>query len=398
MSDLFYYVPVVLLCLAFALRVPELLRHWRDPLVRSVSVLLPLGAAVFFFAAPPTIVQVNELTGIANFSAPFVFGIVTAGSAALINLTITWRGGPESRRRTATRWCVGVYGAVIAVMLTLFALGDAPDERLRDFDTYYATTAYLWEMIVLYILAHTVATFILACLCWQWSREVTGLLRGGLILIVVGSVLNLGYSACKSLAIAARWAGGNWDAVSTTVAPTVAALASLCQCLGLALPSVGQALQTLWVRWSQYRSLKPLWMVMRAVTPYEPVRIPWWSSLGRRHLRRTCDIRDGLRLFAPYLDGDTGRPRAAHEPGPGVLKPESAAYIAMVIDAFAGLRGADAGLAGGSLATVLEGDADQLVRLSGALPPLPVPPGETPRRSGPSPVPATRAPGGPGAQ
>ncbi|MDX2391186.1 hypothetical protein NJL88_14260 [Streptomyces sp. DK15] len=222
MTNLHYYVLAALLAFAFALRVPGLIRHWRDPFARSVSLLLPLASAVFFFAAPPTISSVNGLTGMANLSAPVVYGIVTALSAALVNLMITWRGGPEEQRRAATRWCVGVYGAVIVALFTLFALGDAPEERLLDFDTHYANAPYIREMIVLYIAGHALSTLTLAVLCWRWAREVPGLLRIGLVLIVAGSFLSLAWDACKLLAVAARWTGHDWDGVSTTVAPTVA--------------------------------------------------------------------------------------------------------------------------------------------------------------------------------
>ncbi|GLX37687.1 hypothetical protein Sros01_37600 [Streptomyces roseochromogenus] len=391
MTTLYFYLLVGVLSVAFALRAPGLVRHWRDPLVRSVSLLLPLGAAVFFFAAPPTISQVNALTGVPNFSVPLVYGIVTAASAALVNLTITWRGGPENRRRAATRWCVGIYGAVIATQFTLFALGDASEERLRDFDTYYATTPYVREMVVLCVLSYGLANLVLARLCWRWSREVPGLLRSGLLLIVTGSVLSLGYVACKLLAIGARWAGQDWDGVSTTVAPTVSSLASLLQCVGLALPSASQGVTSLWNRWSRYRRLRPLWVTMRAVTPYELVRIPWGSSLGKRQLRRTCDIRDGLRLIAPRLGrraGEEEQPEAL----PGALKPNAARHIAMVAAAFEALRAAQADQAACSLEDMLSGDDEQLLRLSDALRVMAVPDRAPGRESGwPSPFEGTFA-------
>ncbi|AZM93764.1 MAB_1171c family putative transporter [Streptomyces sp. W1SF4] len=366
MTTLYFYLLVGVLSAAFALRVPRLVRHWRDPLVRSVSLLLPLGAAVFFFAAPPTISQVNALTGIPNFSVPLVYGIVTAASAALINLTIIWRGGPEERRRAATRWCVGIYGAVIATQFTLFAYGEAPVERRLDFDTYYATTPYLREMVVLCVLSYGLANLVLARLCWRWSREIPGLLRSGLLLIVTGSSLSLVYVACKLLAIGARWAGHDWDGISTTLAPTVSSLASLLQCVGLALPSASQAAAGLWRRWSQYRRLRPLWLVMRAVTPYEPVRIPWWSSLGKRQLRRTCDIRDGLRLLAPRLGHPAPAGEQPHTPSGGP-RTDAERHVAMLVAAFDALRGTPPGRAGSGAEDMLSIDDEELVRLSDVL-------------------------------
>ncbi|MEW1639867.1 MAB_1171c family putative transporter [Streptomyces sp. NPDC093801] len=365
MADLAYYVIASLLLLTFALRVPRLLRHWRDPLVRSVAVLLPLAASVFFFAAPPTISQVNHLTGVTNFSAPLVYALVTALSAALINLTITWRGGPEHRRRTATRRCVAVYGAVIGVVFVLFAAGDASDERRLDFDTYYATAPYLREMVVLYIVAHALASLTLARLCWRWSREVVSLLRTGLTIMVAGSVVDLAYAAAKLLSVGARWAGRDWDGISTATAPALASLASLVQCVGLALPSVSQALSHQWRRWTQYQRLRPLWLAMRAITPYELVRIPWWSSIGKRHLRRTCDIRDGLRLL-PYTAGHTDLCARTAAHGPGALKPGSEQYIRSLTAALESLHGALAHSSPDGFQSLLEGD-EGLVRLSDAL-------------------------------
>ncbi|MGW7059801.1 MAB_1171c family putative transporter [Streptomyces sp. NPDC054904] len=367
MTNLHYYVLAALLAFAFALRVPGLIRHWRDPFVRSVSLLLPLASAVFFFAAPPTISRVNGLTGMANLSAPVVYGIVTALSAALVNLMITWRGGPEEQRRAATRWCVGVYGAVIVALFTLFALGDAPEERLLDFDTHYANAPYIREMIVLYIAGHALSTLTLAVLCWRWAREVPGLLRIGLVLIVAGSFLSLAWDACKLLAVAARWTGHDWDGVSTTVAPTVASLATLTQAVGLVLPSVSQSLAIRWRRWSQYRRLRPLWLTMRAVTPYGAVGIPWWSSLSIRHLRRTILIRDGLRLLRASLDRDTSPCAQATTSILDPLGPESARHVSTVLTALAGLSRSAPGHAGSSVESVLEGDDDGLVMLSDAI-------------------------------
>ncbi|GLX27268.1 hypothetical protein Slala02_30880 [Streptomyces lavendulae subsp. lavendulae] len=176
----------------------------------------------------------------------------------------------------------------------------------------------------------------------------------------------------KLLAVGARWTGRDWDAVSTTVAPSLAALASLLQCVGFALPAVGQSLVGWWRRRSRYRRLRPLWEAMRAVIPYELVRIPWWSSLSRRHLRRTCDIRDGLRLLAPYLEPGAGPDERVPDErvpdrGPGALAPEAAARAALVIAAFDSLRTQPGeGDGDGGLKSLTESD-DGLVRFSDAV-------------------------------
>lgn len=66
-----YYIPAVAMGAAISFKGPALLRGWRDPLLRSVGVLLALAGLVFLFAAPPTIAAVNDITGIPNVSAPW---------------------------------------------------------------------------------------------------------------------------------------------------------------------------------------------------------------------------------------------------------------------------------------------------------------------------------------
>ncbi|MER6443653.1 MAB_1171c family putative transporter [Streptomyces venezuelae] len=329
----FYFLPVGLLVLTSVLRLPALVRNWRDPLLRSVSVVLALGAIIFLFAAPPTIAKVNALVGITNFSAPLVYCLLTAASAAIINLTITWRGGPERRRVVAIRWSLGGYGLVMVALLTLFALGDASVERVRDFDTYYATAPFLRELIVLYVLAHAFATVVLAVLCWQWSHEVAGILRAGLLLIVAGSLLNLGYDVSKAIAVGARWAGHDLDGFSTSVAPPLAALSTFCQGVGFALPAVGQSLTRQWRSWSEYKRLASLWESLRGVAPHGTVRIPWWSSPAKRHLQRKSDILDGLAMLP--LDSDIGTEARAEAVAAGATEHDAAAAgaAAMVVAA-----------------------------------------------------------------
>lgn len=173
MSDLSFYGPAGLLLLAFLCKVPGLIREPRELLQRSVAMLLAVSSAMAFFAAIPL--------------------------------------------------------AVITAIFGLFAAGDAPVERLHDFDTYYATTPYLRAMICLYVSAHTVAALLMTFLCWRWSRSVHGLLRAGLVLLVIACLLNLSYDVCKIIAVVARWSGHDLDHLSTWAAPPLTAMASLFQ-------------------------------------------------------------------------------------------------------------------------------------------------------------------------
>ncbi|MEV7611728.1 MAB_1171c family putative transporter [Streptomyces sp. NPDC089799] len=304
MKGLDFYIPAVVLVVAFTCRLPELIRHWRDPLVRAVSVLLLVASSVFLFAAPPTIGALNDLTGIPNFSAPLVYCILTAFSASCLLLLINWRGGPDERTRQLGRWCAGTYSTVIVALIALFALGDAPVERLRDFDTYYATTPFVREMILVYLLAHTVAAVVMTVLCRRWSLHVTGSLRSGLLLMVSGFILNLIFDAAKFTAVIARWTGNDLDFFSTSIAPPVASFSALLIGIGFVLPLLVQRLSVTWQTWVTYHRLGPLWRELRTVVPVgsRSVRISLWSPADLRVTQRVADIHDGFLHLDPYFD------------------------------------------------------------------------------------------------
>lgn len=301
-----YFIPAIALCIGLAVKLPALVREWRDPLVRSVCLVIALGCNGFVLAAPTTIAAVNEATGIPNFSGPLVYANVAAFSASCLLLIVHWRGGPpEYVRRISRRWQVA-YLLVITTLVVLFALGDAPVERHTDFDTYYATTPFIREMIVLYLLAHMTAALVTTALCWRWALQVHGWLRAGLWVLVVGWLLNLAFSSLKLTAVAARWAGRDWDPLSTSLAPLVIALAGLCATVGFLLPLAGPWLASTCRAVTTYRRLGPLWRELNSASPRTPLAmsIPWYSSPHMRLTRREAGIQDGLSLVRTSLDDD----------------------------------------------------------------------------------------------
>ncbi|GGZ32976.1 hypothetical protein GCM10010387_28860 [Streptomyces inusitatus] len=306
-----YYIPAIALGIAFAAKLPAFRRDPRDPLVRSVLFLLLTGAVCFFLAAPPTVAAVNEITGIPNVSAPLVYCVMCAFSCACLVLIVNWRGGPGDRvRRDSRRW-ITVYGTAVVALPVLFALGEAPVERLRDLDTYYANTPFIREMIVTYLVAHIASAAVTTMMCLRWARAVAHWLRLGLIVLVVGLALNLVFGLCKLTAVVLRWTGRDGDALSTSVAPPVAAAAGLVIAAGFLLPLLGSRFTGLRRSWQTYTRLGALSRCLRA-TPgaHAPLpRIPWWAPAGLRLTVRETVIHDELLRLQPYLD-DRVRRRA----------------------------------------------------------------------------------------
>ncbi|MER6524709.1 MAB_1171c family putative transporter [Streptomyces sp. NPDC001508] len=305
-----FWIPTTVLTAALLIKLPTIIRLWRDPLLRAVGGLLLLACAVFVFVAPSTIAWTNRVTGVPNISAPWCYSLITAFCGSCLLLIIAWRNGLSERsaaRRRAMRWVVRAYCGVIVALWVLFALADAPVERLRDLDTYYATTPFMREEILLYLLAHSVACLITSRLIWNWVRTegLDAWLRWGLKLLGAGYVLNLIFDASKLTAVTARWFGRDLDWLSTDLAPPVAALSAIVIAVGFILPHAGQYLHDRWRVRLAHHELRPLYQLMRTVSG-DGVRHALRATPELRLTRRETFIRDVLLQLARRIDVDLG--------------------------------------------------------------------------------------------
>ncbi|MFJ5773191.1 MAB_1171c family putative transporter [Streptomyces sp. NPDC093094] len=301
------WLPILLLAAALAIKLPSIVRMWRDPLLRAVGGLLLFGCAVFVFAAPSTIAWTNRVTGVPNFSAPWVYSLLTALCASWLLLIVAWRNGTDrsAATRRATRQVVTAYAGVVVTLWVLFALADVPVERIRDLDTYYANTPFIREQILLYLLAHTLACSITARLIWNWIRTdgLDAWLRWGLRLLGVGYTTSLLFDFSKLIAVVARWTGHDLDWLSTYVAPAAACASAALVAVGFIVPHAGQYLQEHRRLRILRRRLRPLYRLTRSVTgsrePFNP------RATGElRLIRRETFIRDALLQVSRHLDED----------------------------------------------------------------------------------------------
>ncbi|MEV7512114.1 MAB_1171c family putative transporter [Streptomyces sp. NPDC091201] len=308
-----YYIPAAALGLAFVAKAPGLRRGWRDPMVVAICTLIGAAASGFFFAAPPTVAMINGWTGIANISAPLVYCILTAFSCASIVLIITWRGGPPVElRRTIRLWVLG-YAAVVVCTIALFLLGDAPSERLQDFDTYYAETPFIREMIALYLAEHMVAAAIICVMCWRWANVVRSWLRGALWVLVAGFAFNLSFGCLKLAAVVGRWAGYDLDVLSTSLAPPFAAVGAILSTVGFLLPLVGGRGADTWYAWRTYRLLGSLAHALEEADPKKTaeLKLPLLAGPQRRLISRESRIYDRLHDLSPWMQDSEDEADAA---------------------------------------------------------------------------------------
>ncbi|GAA2280228.1 hypothetical protein GCM10010415_56040 [Streptomyces atrovirens] len=275
----------------------------RNPLTLSTCAAVILGALVFVCAAPATLACVNSLTGVPNFGAPLTYGMLSAYSCAVLVLLINWRGGSRERVRRMVLRSVAAYGLLVAAIVVLFALAEADTERLTDLDTYYANTPFMREMILLYLVGHSAAMLVMCAVCVKWGREVGGLLRTGLRLILVGALLDVvGFQLTKYTAVVARWTGHDLDFLSTTVAPPMASLAALLCSAGFVLPRLLPSVLAQWRGLGDYRRLGPLWSLVGPASTAPKPQAAWWQLPQARLQWREVSIHDALLALAPYFD------------------------------------------------------------------------------------------------
>jgi hypothetical protein len=306
-----FWIPAAILTSALVIKLPTIIRLWKDPLLRAVGGLLLLACFVFVFAAPATIAWTNRVTGVPNIAAPLVYSLLTAFCGSCLLLIIAWRNGLSDRTaatRRAMRWVVTLYSGVIVALWALFAVADAPVERVRDLDTYYASTPFMREEILLYLLAHTVAVLITSRLIWNWVRTdgLDAWLRWGLKLLGIGYAMNLVFDAAKLTAVVARWTGHSPDWLSTDLAPPVACLSAILIAVGFILPHAGQYLHDRWRVRLAHHELRPLYVLMRTANG-GGVPFVLHATPELRLIRRETFIRDVLLPLARHLDEDRRR-------------------------------------------------------------------------------------------
>ncbi|MGW2705005.1 MAB_1171c family putative transporter [Streptomyces sp. NPDC001340] len=300
MSGTINYVSCGLLWIGLLAKLPDLIRHWSELSLRAINAVLAFASLCFLFGAPSSVGVINRVSGVPNLAAPLTYASITAYSAALLILIACWRGGP-SVRRTIRIWIYS-YAAVLAGIAVLFAAGDAAQERRTDFDTYYATTPWIAEMVVLYLVAHLTAVTVSAIWSLRWAFEAEvrrrPWLRSSLLTIGAGTVISAGYSISKLVAVVARWSGRDWAFLGTSVPPVCAGLGALLTVVGVLLPMAGYHLSA----WRDFFRLASLDAVLDPVLTDRALRVERPRSPFLWGTWRQSTILNGLHAIETLFD------------------------------------------------------------------------------------------------
>ncbi|MPY47736.1 MAB_1171c family putative transporter [Streptomyces acidicola] len=299
-----YSVPAVLLALALFFKIPTFIRAWRNPEVRATTLLLVWATAAITVIIPVNIERLNEVTGVPNIAAPWAYSFLTASGATGLAMIMRWSEEPSEHRRRKIRRIYAIYTGVIVVLWVTFFLADTPDVRIYDLDTYYASTPWMREHILLYLLAHFTTCSASVFMLWKWFKEVENpWLKSGVVFLQGSFVLGLAFDISKLTAIMARWSGADWDWLSTKAAPPLALMEGVFAAVGFITPQAGPALKEWSRNWREYRRLRPLWRAVLVLAPAAATaRFGYWVPLELRVMQRRQRIHDSLRLLAPYYN------------------------------------------------------------------------------------------------
>ncbi|MEV6065103.1 MAB_1171c family putative transporter [Nocardia sp. NPDC052001] len=351
----------VLAVLVFGWRLMLALRGTRFASRWAVAVAIACAALGFEAAVPQTYEWISRISGIPNLATLIVYSaIATATLAQLVWTTYlvapdavagseaesapdTAVAGPIAGRNINARRVILVNVVVVLAMVALFCAAPVHDEpHATDFDYHYATVPLVDVFLGIYLCAYTLSLLRIVLLCRTWLPLVREQpwLRRGLVLLVTGSAIAIGYSVGKIAALIAAWAGVDARRLNIEIAPAFASAGAAIMLLGYLCPSLLPQAMAAVQRARALPRLRPLWLALRAAAPEVAAAAPVTRRAARDRLyRRVIEIRDGLLLLQPHLSPEITARAIEIVDGMHVRSADreaavEAARIALALDAF----------------------------------------------------------------
>lgn len=290
---------------AFAVKLKDLVRDWRNRELQLLCLAISTFAAPFFFATPPVYVRVDALLGQRNITTLIIYTSVAVCLTSFLALLVSWSSA-QSKVRLRHQFLVGYAVATIAVMATFFFLGTVDDaEHPVDFDVHYSDTRYISEFLLAYQCLFTVSMIGLVRMCWRYSTIIDKpWLRRGLRVVTAGAVTGLGYCLPKAITLVWDMFGASpLDAVNSVVAPMFASAAAALFAIGFTMPvwGVGISKTAAWISdYHAFQRRSPLWQALTQAFP-EVVLVP--PPASRLELARELAFFQGRQVIE-ILDGE----------------------------------------------------------------------------------------------
>jgi hypothetical protein len=323
---------VGLLLLAYKIR--ALRSNWGSPRVVALISTVFFGAFAILFAAPTNITWVNWSTGVPNFAALLVYGLVVCFAGASFALVLYWRY-PPAQAWQRVRLIVVSYSTVVAAMIVLFFKSEVTEERQIDFDTFYATQPTVGVFLFIYLVATAVGCGGQAYHCWQGARDEAISARPWLALglrwYCFAGLFPVAFAVIKLFVLLMDWAGERSFDVLSLTAPLMASLSIFPLVIAMALPVFGprRPSPSLWLRrWRTYFALRPLHRALVHVNPGIVLVAPGkFLNPHHRVRRQIIELNDWRWALTPYFDLSVGETATSLAHQASLTKDEVAAIV-----------------------------------------------------------------------
>ncbi|MEV0732261.1 MAB_1171c family putative transporter [Polymorphospora sp. NPDC050346] len=308
MSDIAHPIAAAIAAGALVLKATQLWRDPRNPALRAACGVLA-GLVIGMLAGwDPLYHAFNAAIGVPNI-ARYVQHAGALVAAAAVQSLYLHLGDPEKAPRRA-RWRWAILAAVLIVMAIAFERASLDVERADDFAENYATAPHFSTYMLVYLAYLALAMIDIFRMSVRYGRRLPpSLLRLGIRLLAVGSVVGLLYVVHKGLFVGLTRAGVELPWAEQPVSRVLIVAGIILVASGLITPSIGTALTNLrhwWPRYRLYRRLQPLWeaiyRVNKEISLHPLPALPTPGQVNTALYRRVIEIRDGLRDLGPYLD------------------------------------------------------------------------------------------------
>jgi hypothetical protein len=323
---------VGLLLLAYKIR--ALRSSWGNPRVVALISTVFFGAFAVLFAAPANITWINSTTGVPNFAALLVYGMVVCFAGAAFALVLYWRY-PAVQAWQRVRLILVGYATVVAAMVVLFFSSDIGEERQVDFDTYYAGQPTIAVFLFIYLVATAVGCGGQAYHCRQGARDeaisARPWLARGLLWYCATGLFPVAFAVIKLVVLLLNWTGEHRFDVLSTAAPLMASLGMIPLVIAMALPAFGpqRPSPSLWLRrWRTYFALRPLHRALVHVNPAIVLVAPGkFLNPHHRVRRQIIELNDWRWALTPYFDLTIGEAATSLAREASLTKDEVAAVV-----------------------------------------------------------------------
>lgn len=323
---------VGLLLLAYKIR--ALRSSWGSPRVVALIATVFFSAFAVLFAAPANITWINWVSGLPNFAALLVYGLVVGFAGSSFALVLYWRY-PPAQAWQRVRLIVVSYTTIIAAMIVLFFKSEVEEERQVDFDTFYATQPTVAVFLFIYLVATGVGCGGQAYHCWQGARDeaisARPWLARGLRWYCFAGLFPVAFAVIKLFVLMMNWFGERSFDILSLTAPLMASLSMIPLVIAMALPVFGprRPSPSLWVRrWRTYFALRPLHRALVHVNPGIVLVAPGkFLNPHHRVRRQIIELNDWRWALTPYFDLSVGETATSLARQASLPKDEVAAVV-----------------------------------------------------------------------